>query len=90
MLKFFFDEINKKHHSIKFVKKYSKSEIVFLDVLIRKDEQQSLETTIFKKKIDRQSYLQAKSDNSSSHKKYIPYSEILRVKRFCSTNSKFE
>ena len=71
-MKFFFDEINKKHHSIKFVKKYSKSEIVFLDVLIRKDEQQSLETTIFKKKIDRQSYLQAKSDNSSSHKKNIP------------------
>ena len=45
---FFFNEINKKHHSIKFVKKYSKSEIVFLDVLICKDEQQRLQTTIFK------------------------------------------
>ena len=46
-LKNFFNEINKKQLSIKFDKKYSKSKIKFLDVLVYKDEQQWLQTILF-------------------------------------------
>ena len=46
-LKNFFNEINKKQLSIKFDKKYSKSKIKFLDVLVYKDEQQWLKTILF-------------------------------------------
>ena len=46
-LKNFFNESNKKQLSIKFDKKYSKSKIKFLDVLVYKDEQQWLQTILF-------------------------------------------
>ena len=76
-LKIFFNEISKKHPSIKFDQKYSKSKIEFLDVLAYKHEQQTLQTTLFKNKTDRQSYLYAKSDQPASLKRSIIYSQIL-------------
>ena len=89
-LKNFFNEVYKTHSSIEFDQKYSKSKIEFLEVLVYKDERQRLQTTLFKKKADRQSYVRAKTDRSTSLKKSIPYSQILRVKRVCSKNSEFE
>ena len=89
-LKKFFNEINKKHPSIKFDQKYSKSKIEFLDDLVYKDEQQKLQTILFKKITGKQSYLHAKSDHPASLKKSIPYSQILRVKRICSTKGEYE
>ena len=53
-----FDGINKKHLSIKFEQKYSKSKKEFLDVLVCKDEQQRLQTTLFKKKPDNLIFMQ--------------------------------
>ena len=85
-----FNEINKKHPSIRLDQKYSKSEIEFLNVLFYKNEQQRQQTTPFKKKADRQSYLHSKSDNPTSLKNSTPYSQVLRVKRICSKNSEFE
>ena len=67
-LKNFFNEINKKHPSIKFDQKYSKLKIEFLDVLVHKDEQQRLEKTLFKKKADKQFYLYEKTDQRHSQK----------------------
>ena len=54
-LKSLFNEINKKHPSIKFDQNHSKAEIEFLDVLVPKDKKQRLKTIPFKKKTDRQS-----------------------------------
>ena len=71
-LKKFFNEINKKHPSIKFDQKYSKSEIEFLDVLVYKVENQRLQTILFKNKTGRQSYLHAKSNQPASLKKSTP------------------
>ena len=85
---FFFNGINKKHLSIKFDKKYSKSQIEFLNILVYKDEQQRSQKTLFKKKTDRQSYLHAKSHRQVSLKKNIPNSQILQVKGICSKNNK--
>ena len=62
----------------------------FLRVLNHKDEKQRLQATLFKKKTDKQSYLHVKSDPSASLKKSIAYSQILHVKRICSTNSEIE
>ena len=57
----------------------------------KKDEQQRLQKTLLNKKTDRiLSYLHAKSNNPESLKKSVPYSQILRVKFFFSTNSEFE
>ena len=78
----FFNKINKNHPSIKFDPKYSISDFEFIDVLVRKDEQKRLQTTVFKKKTNRQSYLHATSDHLATFKKSIPCSQILRFKRF--------
>ena len=51
-------KINKKHPSIKFDQKHSKSEIEFLDALVYKDEQQRLQTIQFNKKTDNLIFMQ--------------------------------
>ena len=56
----FFNEISKKYSIIKFDQKYLKSKVEFLDVLANKDEQQKLQTTLFKKKKERNFYLHPK------------------------------
>ena len=55
-----------------------------------KDINNKLQTTLYKKPTDRQSYLHANLEHPRSLKESIPYSQALRVKRICSTNSKFE
>ena len=52
------NRINKKHPSINFDQKYLNSKIEFLDVLVDKDEQQRLQTTLFKKKINYLNFMQ--------------------------------
>ena len=78
----FFNGINKKHLSIKFDKKYSKSQIEFLNILVYKDEQQRSQKTLFKKKTDRQSYLHAKSHRQVSLKKTFQIVKYYRLKEF--------
>ena len=55
-----------------------------------KDVNNKLRTTFYKKSTDRQSYLQANSQHPISLKESAAYSQALRVKRICSTNSEFE
>ena len=55
----FMNDLNKKHPSIKFEFKYSKTKIEFLDVLVYKDQNNILQTTIHRKQTDRQNYLDA-------------------------------
>ena len=86
----FTNELNQKHKTIKFNFKYSKTKIEFLDVLVYKDSNNKLQTTLYKKPTDRQSYLHANSEHPRSLKESIPYSQVLRVKRICFTNSEFE
>ena len=51
-LKSFINEINKKHHPIKFDFKLSKEKIEFLDTLVYKDHHDRLQTTLYKKPTD--------------------------------------
>ena len=57
------------HLSIKFDQKYSKSKIEFFNVSVDKGGQLRLQTTLFRKNTDRQSYLPAKFDYPVSLKK---------------------
>ena len=64
----FLIDLNKKHPSIKFEYKYSQTKIEFLDVLVYKDQNNMLQTTINRKQTDRQNYLDARSEHPKSLK----------------------
>ena len=86
----FLNELNTKHTSIKFEFKYSRQQIEFLDTLLYIDNNNKLQTTLYKKPTDRQNYLHSKSEHPYSLKKSIAYSQVLRIKRICSTQNEFE
>ena len=85
----FMSDLNKKHSSIKFEFKYSQTKIEFLDVLVYKDHNNMLQTTIYRKQTDRQNYLDARSEHPKLLKDSIPYSQALRIKRICSSQQEF-
>ena len=85
----FMSDLNKKHPSIKFEFKYSQTKIEFLDVLVYKDHNNMLQTTIYRKQTDRQNYLDARSEHPKLLKDSIPYSQALRIKRICSSQQEF-
>ena len=70
----FMSYLNKKHPSMKFEFKYSQTKIEFLDVLVYKDQNNMLQTTIYRKQTDQQNYLDVQSEHSKSLKDSIPYS----------------
>ena len=81
----FMNDLNKKHPSIKFEFKHAQRKIEFLDVLVYKDQNNMLQTTIHRKQTDRQNYLDARSEHPKSLKDSIPYSQALRKKRIYSS-----
>ena len=78
-LKDFMSELNQKHPSINFDYKFDCKQIEFLGTLVYIDQQNKLETTLFRKSGDRQKFLNTKSKHSYSLKKSIPYSHALRI-----------
>ena len=77
--------LNKKHPSIKFEFKYSRTKIECLDVLVVKDHNNMPQRTIYRKETDRQNYLESRSEHPKLLKDSIPYSQALRKKRNCSS-----
>ena len=71
-LKDFMSELNQKHPYIKFDYKFDCKQIEFLDTLVYIDQQNKLQTTLFRKSSDRQNFLNAKSGHLYSLKKSIP------------------
>ena len=82
-------KINEVHDSIKLDFNYLKTQIHFLDITITKASTGKLLTTLYKKKIDRQSYLHRKSKHPETHKQSIPYSQALRLKIICTREEDF-
>ena len=74
--------------SIKFTLEFSRESVSFLDVLVKMDEQVS--TSVYKKKTDRNNYLHFSSYHPPGLKKGLPYSQLLRVKRICSSETAFD
>lgn len=89
-LKIFIHQLNTLHPTIKFDAKYSKTSIEFLDTQIYKSTDGKLQTTLYTKPTDRQSYLHNKSYHPSSCKRSIAYSQALRIRRICSEDSEFK
>ena len=79
-LKDFMSELNQKYLSVKFDHKFDCRQIEFLDTLVYIDQQNKLQTTLFRKSSDRQNFLNAKSEHPYSLKKSIPYSQALRIR----------
>ena len=80
----FLENLNSKHKTIKFEHNTSHSRIKFLDTLIYTDKNNTLQTTLYRKPTDQQSYPHAHSDNPKSLKRSIRYSQALRIKTICS------
>ena len=86
----FIIELNKKDKTIKFEDEISLQKIPFLDTMVYKDKDNNLQTTLYCKPIDQQSYLHAKSEHSSALKNSIAYSQTLRVKIIFSTEDEYQ
>ena len=81
----FTSKINEVHPSIKFDFNFSKTQIHFLDITITKTSTGKLLTTLYRKEIDRQSYLHRKSEHPETLKRNI----ALRLKTTCITKKDF-
>ena len=86
----FLEKLNCKHKTIRFEHNISYSNISFLDKLIYKDKNNTLQTTLYRKPTDQQSYLHVYSDHPRSLKRTIPYSQALRIKTICSTLTEYK
>ena len=86
----FIMELHLKHPFIKFDYKTSAKEVDFLDTTLYIDNNNRLQTKLYKKPTDRQNYLHRKSEHPESLKKNIPYSQALRIKRIWSNEEEFK
>ena len=83
----FIKELNEKHKTIKFDFQISPRKVAFLDAMLYKDENNNIQTTLYRKPTDQQAFLHAKSEHPRSLKNIIPYSQALRLKTICSTST---
>ena len=88
-LKTFVDQLNTLHPTIKFDAKYSLTSIEFLDSRIYKSTDGNLQTTLYTKPTDRQSYLHSTSCHHSSCKRSKAHSQALRIRRICTEDSEY-
>ena len=76
--------------TIKFDFQISPRKIAFLDAMSYKDENNNIQTTLYRKPTDQKAFLQAKSEHPISLKSSNPYSQALRLKAICSTSTEFD
>ena len=75
--------------TIKFTLEHSQQSISFLDVMVTKKSEQ-LDTKVYRKETDRNSFLDFSSYHTPGLKKGLPYSQLVRIKRICSSEMAFE
>ena len=84
------NNLNKKHNSIKFEYKISQTCITFLDTKASIQNKKFTKVTkIYRKSTDRQNLLHIDSEHPKSLKDNIPYSQALRIKQICITPNDF-
>ena len=71
----FIQVLNSKYQTIRYEFNISTLKMEFLDVLLYKDQNHNIQTTLYKKLNDHQSYLHAKSEHPKSLKNSIAYSQ---------------
>ena len=81
-------DMNNAHPTIKFTEEHSQSEVVFLDTIVKRLNQ-NLYTDLYTKPTDMYSYLYF----TSSHPKHTchngPYGQFLRLRRYCHFDDDF-
>ena len=85
----FFSFCNNFHSSIKFTFDYSDTEIPFLDVLVKLGNS-AIATTLFCKPTDTHGYLNFFSSHHISVKRSIVFSQCIRIRRICSSQSEYD
>ena len=86
LLKEFINEINAFHPTVKFTAEWSKEKANFLDVAVTL-KNDVLSTNLFVKPTAMDQFLDRTSCHSYHCKKYIPYSQTLRLNRIYSNNT---
>ena len=84
----FVNYMNNVHPTIKFTVQKSKTEIPFLDILV-KIVNGKLQTDLYVKPTDANNYLHYQSAHPQHCKSNIPYSQFLRIRRICSLDTDF-
>lgn len=74
---------------LSFTEEHSVVSVNFLDLTIYKDAGNTLQSTIFRKPLSRNTLLKADSNHPSVLKRNIPVGQFLRLKRNCSTDVEF-
>ncbi|XP_071141774.1 uncharacterized protein [Mytilus edulis] len=83
----FLDHCNQFHHSIKFTSEFSSEKIGFLDTTTFV-KNGIMTTDLHTKKTDKHQFLSPKSCHPKHCSRSIPYSQAIRLKRICSSESK--
>ena len=81
----FIHHLNNCHATIKFTHDYSNHEVNFLDTTIFSAKDGCLHTKLYSKPTDTHMYLHFDSSHPQHCKTSLPYSQLLRVKRICSS-----
>ena len=83
-------ELNEKYKTMKFDFQISPRKIEFLYTMLYKDENNNMQTTLYRKSTDQQAFLHPKSEHPRPVKSGIPCSQALRLKTICSTSTEFD
>ena len=85
----FIDHLNTVHNTIKFTSEFSKKRVSFLDVWTTKNSVGYIETDLYTKPTDSNSYLHYYSAHPGHCKRGIPLGQFLRLRRICSDDEAF-
>ena len=86
----FHQYMNSYRESLTYTMEHSQRSLPFLDVRVLKDRFGNLQTTLYIKETDAQSYLQYSSNHPRSQKDSIPFSQFVRIRKICSEDEDFE
>ena len=87
----FIDHLSNFHPALSFTHTISTTSIPFLDILITvSPDSDTLSTTVYYKQTDSHAYLNFSSSHPRATRVSLPYSQMLRLRRLCSSNSDFE
>ncbi|XP_060067078.1 uncharacterized protein LOC132547325 [Ylistrum balloti] len=86
----FMEGLNRFHPKIKFTHEVSSTQINFLDTTVIKEMDGTLQTTLFTKPTDAHLYLHYRSCHPRQQIRNIPFGQLLRVHRICSTLDEFD
>ena len=90
-LELFVNHMNTQMESIKFTMEASKTQVNFLDTIVKiNKDNNTIETDLYCKPTDSHNYLLYNSAHPKKCKESIPYSQFLRIRRICSNTTDYD